>query len=95
MFIDKYLSSNKLKLFYELYDNDYIDSIDKDNFIEIYNIFKKYNFYYMEDIIYKYLEIFTMDSDKVERGIINLKNILGDNYVYIIGEDLRLLKKII
>ena len=69
-----------------------LNSIDEDNFIKIYNIFKKYNFYYIDDIIINYLEIFKLDCEFVENKINKLKDVLGDNYIYIIGNDLRYLE---
>ena len=50
-----------------------------------------YNFYYINDIILNYIEIFSLDIDDVKNGIIELRNKLGSNYVYIIGNDMRYL----
>lgn len=95
MFLKDYLDELKYNTLFDIYDFDYINSIDEDNFINIYNIFKKYNFYYIDDIIINYLEIFTLDSEFVENKINKLKDILGDNYIYIIGNDLRYLEVLV
>ena len=95
MFLKDYLDEFKYNTLFDIYEIDYINSIDEDNFISIYNLFKKYNFYYIDDIIINYLEIFTKDSEFVENKINKLKDILGDNYIYIIGNDLRYLEVMI
>ena len=92
MFLKNYLDEVKFNTLFDIYEIDYINNIDKDNFINIYNLFKKYNFYYIDDIIINYLEIFTLDSEFVENKINKLKDVLGDNYIYIIGNDLRYLE---
>ena len=75
MFLKDYLDEFKYNTLFDVYEFDYINSIDKDNFINIYNLFKKYNFYYIDDIIVNYLEIFTKDSEFVENKINKLKDI--------------------
>ena len=44
------------------YNNEYLNSLDEDNFIKIYNLFKKYKFYFIDDIALKYLEILDYDE---------------------------------
>ena len=94
MFLDKYLSDIKLKLLYEVYEEEFIDNLDENNFIEIYNVFKKYGFTYIDDIIRMYLIIFTYDFEYVEEVLVNIINSLGDDYLSIISKDLRLLSDI-
>ena len=53
------------------------------------------NFYFIEDIILNYLEIFEMDYYDVYKGLKKLNKELGDNYVYIIGNNMSYLQKII
>lgn len=59
------------------------------------NLFKKYKFYFIDDIILRYLEIFDMDEEIVEDKIKNLKEKLGEKFIYIIGNDLRYLDEIL
>lgn len=89
--LNEILSSNKLKLLYDKYNDYYIDGIDYDNLISIYNLFKKYQFYYIDDILVNYLEIFEKDYGYVENKILELKEKLGNNFVFIIGNDMRYL----
>lgn len=89
--LNEILSSNKLKLLYDKYNDYYIESIDYDNLISIYSLFKKYQFYYIDDILVNYLEIFEKDYDYVEDKILELKEKLGNNFVFIIGNDMRYL----
>ena len=92
MFIDRYLSNNKLKLLYSTYDNEYIEGLNEDNFIKVYEIFREYNFYFIDDIILNYLEIFELKPTRVEIKILELNKKLGNDFVFIIGNDLRYLE---
>ena len=92
MFLDKYLNDTKLFLLSTIYKEEYINNLDYNKFIKIYNLFKEYNFYFIDDIILDYLEIFQMDYDEVKKGIIFLKEKLGAEFVYIIGSDMRYLE---
>ena len=95
MFYDKYLDDYYLNELFSNYDINYLKSIEQKNFEEIYQLLKKYNFYFIEDIIEGYLEIFEMDKDIVEKRILILKDRLGDDFVNIIGEDMSYLDLII
>lgn len=95
MFLNNYLDELKYNTLFDIYEYEYINNIDKDNFIRVYEVFKKNNFNYIDDIIVNYLEIFTLDSNFVENKINKLKDILGNNYIYIIGNDLRYLEFLI
>ena len=94
MFLEKYLNGTYLDLIYSNYNEEYLNTLEEDNFLKIYNLFKSYSFYFIDDIILKYLEIFDMDYNDVLNGIINLKNKLGDNFIYIIGNDMTYLEEI-
>lgn len=95
MFYKKYLSNMKYYMLLDTYRLEYLKEITEDKFKEIYDIFKKYNFYYIDDIILHYLEIFTMDSKVVEKGILKLNRELGNNFVYLIGNNMSYLEKIL
>ena len=88
MFLDKYLNKIYLGMLYEKYEEWYLKQIDEDKFNDIYNLFKKYKFYFIEDIIINYLELFQYDKDSVENGILKLKDKLGNNFVWEIGNNL-------
>lgn len=95
MFLERYLSETKLDMLYSIYDEEYLYSLDYDNFIEVYNIFRKYKFYFIDDIILNYLEIFTLDEEVVLNKLEELSRVLGDKFVYIIGNDMRYLESIL
>lgn len=95
MFLDKYLNPIYLDLLYDKYEEWYINQLDEFKFIKIYNLFKKYNFYFINDIIINYLEIFEYDQEIVNKGIIKLKEKLGDNFIYIIGNDMSYLEELL
>lgn len=95
MFLEKYLNEFYFDMVLDNYEESYLNSIDEENFIKIYEVFKKYCFNYIDDIILKYLDIFMLDEDEVINGIISLKKELGDDFVNIIGNDLAYLEKIV
>lgn len=95
MFLKKYLDDFYLNLVLDNYDEKFIATLDEDNFRKVYDIFRKYNFYFINDIILNYMEIFMLDSKEVEDGIMLLKKELGKNFIYLIGNDMSYLNKII
>ncbi len=95
MFLDKYLNDFYYEQVLDNYEEDFLNSLDEDNFIRIYQIFKSYNFYYIDDIILKYLEIFTLDEKSVLKGLKKLINDLGVDFVAIIGKNLTYLDTIL
>lgn len=95
MFLDKYLNSTYLNLVYDNYDEDYINQLDENNFNKIYILLKNNNFYFIEDIILNYLELFEIEEKYVQLAIIDIKSVLGDNFVEQIGKNMTLIDKII
>jgi len=95
MFLKMYLSDFNYNLLLEKYTDLYINSLDENNFRDVYLVFKKHNFYFIEDIIINYLEIFELDSNYVEKEILKLKEKLGAKYIYLIGNDMRYLSEFI
>lgn len=77
------------------YYNIILNSLDESNFIKIYNLFNKYKFYFVDDIILRYLEIFDMDEEEVENKTNLLREELGEKYIYIIGSNLFYLDEIL
>ena len=88
MFIHKYVSDFYFTQIMFNYDIQFLNSLNEEKFLKIYNLFKEYNFYFIEDIILNYLEIFLFEYDEVLKGINLLKEKLGDNFVNIIGNDM-------
>lgn len=91
MFIEKYVDAFHLDLIKNTYDEALFSILDESRFKSIYEIFKKYKFYFIEDIITNYLDLFLEEPSQIEENIILLKNKLGSNFVYLIGEDMSLL----
>lgn len=89
MFLEKYLDNFYYNKVIDNYDFDYLSNLDIKNFNEIYDILIKYKFDYIEDIILNYLDLFELKPKYVEDSIRKLINNLGDNYVRIIGKDMR------
>lgn len=95
MFLNKYLDEFYYNLLLDTYEEEYLNDLDEENFIKIYNLFNEHNVYFINDIILNYIEIFFMDVQIVQDGFISLKEKLGDNYINIIGNDMKYLQEII
>lgn len=95
MFLDKYLDNFYYDLVYDNYDSSYLEGLNESNFVNVYNVFSKYNFYFINDIILNYMELFEMEPNDLEKGILKLKEKLGNDFVYIIGNDMKYLNEII
>jgi hypothetical protein len=89
MFLENYLDEFYYNQVLDNYKYEYLENIDVNNFKQIYDILVKYNFDYIEDIILNYIELFELEPSYVEDSIKNLIDELGDNYVRIIGNDMR------
>lgn len=92
MFLEKYLDEFYYNMVLDNYEYEYLKTLDEDNFKEVYNLLKKYNFYFINDIILNYIEMFELDTKLLEEKINILKEELGDNYIYIIGNNMRYLE---
>lgn len=95
MFLNKYLNSTYLDLVYSNYEEDYLKLLDEDNFSKVYMLLKSNNFYYINDIILNYLELFEIEEKYVEFAINDIKATLGNNFVELIGKNMMLIAKII
>lgn len=95
MFLNKYLDEFYYNLLLDTYEEEYLNDLDEDNFVKIYNLLNEYNVYFINDIILNYIEIFFMDLEMVQEGFSGLKEKLGENYINIIGNDMNYLQQII
>ena len=95
MFLDKYLNSTYLDLVYCNYEEYYINLLDEDNFNKVYMLLKNNNFYFINDIILNYLELFEIEEKYVQLAINDIKSILGDDFVKKIGKNMILIDKAI
>ena len=95
MIFDKYLNDTYLDILYSNYNLDYLKSIDKNNFIEIYNLLKSKGFYFIEDIIINYMDMFELDSYYLNKVLTYLESKLGRDYIKKIGHNMTILDKII
>lgn len=91
MFLENVLSDINFRLVLDKYDKEYLENLDVYKFASIYNIFIDSNFYFIEDLIIKHLEMFTLNEDIVNDAITNLKEEYGNDYIYYIGKDLSIL----
>ena len=73
MFLEKYLDEFYYNMVLDNYEYEYLKTLDEDNFKEVYNLLKKYNFYFINDIILNYIEIFELDTNLLEQKLNILK----------------------
>ncbi len=95
MFLEKYLNSTYLDLMRSNYEKDYINLLDEDNFNKVYMLLKSNNFYFIDDVILNYLELFEIDEKYVQLAVSDIKLELGNNFVKQIGKNMSLIDKII
>ena len=95
MIFDRYLNDTYLDILYSNYNLDYLKSIDISNFIEIYNLLKSKGFYFIEDIIINYMDIFELDKECLNKVLTYLESKLGRDYIKKIGHNMTILDKII
>lgn len=95
MFLEKYLNSTYLDLVYNNYEEWYINLLDEDNFNKVYILLKNYNFYFIDDIILNYLELFEIEEKYIQIAVDDIKSVLGNNFVETIGKNMTLINKII
>ena len=95
MFLEKYLNSTYLDLVYSNYEEDYINLLDEDNFNKVYMLLKNNNFYFIDDIILNYLELFEIEEKYVQFAVNDIKLALGDDFVRQIGKNMIFIDKII
>ncbi len=95
MILEKYLDSFYLELVYNHYKEEYINSLDVSNFDKVYQLLRSKGFYFIKDIILKYLEIFEMEVEEIEEALVEIELELGPDYVHKIGKDMTILDRII
>lgn len=95
MFYNNYLNDIYQEILYSNYSEEYLESFNEQNFIEVYNLLKEYGFYYIEDIIINYIELFGIDVKYVRLALENMKNNLTRDFIKIIGSDMTLVNNII
>lgn len=95
MFLQKYVSEFYYNQILDNYKTEYLELLDEQNFLKIYKLFIEYKFYFIEDIILKYLEIFEMEYEFVEEKLKKIKDKLGNNFIYIIGNNMNYLNEIL
>jgi hypothetical protein len=95
MFLEKYLNPTYLHLVYNNYEDFYLKSLDEENFYKVYMLLKQNNFYFIEDIILNYLELFEIDVEYVENAILDVKAVLKEDFVNKIGKNMEIIDKII
>ncbi len=95
MFLDKYLNSTYLDLVYSNYEEAYINSLDADNFHKVYRLLVNNRFYFIEDIILNYLELFEIEAKYIQLALADIQSVLGNHFVEQIGRNMPFIDKII
>ena len=95
MFLEKYLNPLYLDLVYSNYEEDFLKSLDEDNFNKIYLLLKRHSLYFIDDVILNYLELFEIEENYVEKALSKLKLVLGNDLAKEIGKNMTIIDKII
>lgn len=95
MFLENYLNSTYLDLVFNNYEEEYLNSLDQENFDKIYRLLKDKNFYFIDDIVLNYLELFEIKVECVNKALVDFESIVGVDYVNYIGNNMSSLDKII
>lgn len=91
MFLESFLDRDSYLRLLDKYEVDYLNSLDISKFKKIYKIFCDNKFYFINDLIIKYLELFFVDEEIIKKAICSIVDTYGSEYVYIIGNDLNIL----
>jgi|GEM_PF-5706171 len=94
-FLEKYLDPFYYNQLIDSYEERYLDALDSNNVKIVVELFEKYNFYFIPDIVLSFLEIFELKEEFIETKLLLLKDKLGNDYVNIIGKDLRYLEYVL
>ena len=95
MFLEKYINDAYLNIVYDNYNRDYLESLDENNFIGVYNLLRLHNCYFIDDIILNYLELFEIEPKYINHALLETRKELGDKYIFEIGNNLTILDKVI
>ena len=71
LFVKKYLTDLEYRLLLNNYEMSYLELLEEDRFDTIYNLLIEYKFWFIKDIIIKYIEVFTYPKEVIEKRIIN------------------------
>ena len=95
MFLNKYMNEIYYNQIIKKYDKEYLNLIDEELFLRNYEIFQKYNFYYIDEIILYYLELFELDNEELDIKLQYLIKKLGYDYLEIISKNIFILDNIL
>lgn len=73
MWLNELLNKEYYYLLTNKYNEVYLNNIDKELFITNYKLLKSYNVPCIEDIIVKYLELFTINTNILEEKLLLFK----------------------
>ena len=80
------------KILIENYDKYLINQIDPNNVSKIFNYLKNNGVYYAKDLLLNSLDLFLYPFEEFKKKFEHLKNVLGTDYVNILGEDVSLIE---
>lgn len=95
MFLEKYLSDKLFAYVCEEYTSSFLTTLEEKNFLEVYQLLKQFNIYFIEDLIKYDLELFCYPKENIAQELMKLKLELGSDLEKKIGNDLRYIDKIL
>lgn len=91
MILQNLLNEEEYKLLTDKYTDSYLDSISFESFMEMYKFLKSKKVYFVNDLIINYIDIFSLNVNVVEEALNVLEERFGKEYLYYIGDNLKLL----
>ncbi len=88
MFLKNMVNDNKYRELIEKYDEDFLNSINYDLFMLNYKYLISKRIYFVNELVVRNLEMFMLDKDIIEEVIDIALCKYGDDFAFILGENL-------
>lgn len=89
----KWLDEMDLEEIKETFDEELFFKIKEENLLQNVQFLLDEQIFYVKDILIHYLDLFIFEPSEFQTKFKKLKNVYGENYINIIGNDLSILEK--
>jgi hypothetical protein len=90
MFLLKYLNDIEYDLLLNKYDEEIISSINENNFEINYRYLVSKKIFFVNDLVLKYLEIFSLDNSVIVKTVGLMEEKYGKDYRFYVGNNISL-----
>lgn len=95
MFLESIISDNEYKELIKKYDKIILDNINYDLFMKNYKYLVSKKIYFVNELVLRDLEMFMLDSRVLEEVIDIAYRKYGENFAFILGENLNIFDDIL